>query len=88
MPPRKSRSTSSATQHDLSATTELPQDTPAWGKSVFHMLNNSINSFDEKIKQLIINLKPVSAKAEETHAIAESNRNNIESLTTNVASLS
>ena len=88
MPPKKSRTTSIATQNDLSATTELPEDTPAWGKSVFHMLNNSINSLDEKIKQLIIDLKTVSAKADEAHAIAESNRNNIESLTTNVASLS
>ena len=88
MPPKKSRTTSIATQNALSATTELPEDTPAWGKSVFHMLNNSINSLDEKIKQLIIDLKTVSAKADKAHAIAESNRNNIESLTTNVASLS
>ena len=52
------------------------------------MLNNSINSLDEKVKQLINNLKTVSAKADQAHAIAESNRNSIESLTTNVASLS
>ena len=70
MPPKKSRTTSIATQNDLSATTELPEDTPAWGKSVFYMLNNSINSLDEKIKQLIIDLKTVSAKADEAHAIA------------------
>ena len=59
MPPKKSRTTSIATQRDLSATAELPEDTPAWGKStsMFFLLNTSINSLDEKINKLNIKLE-------------------------------
>ena len=55
----------------LLSVTSLPQDTPAWGVSLFTMLSNSITSLDNTISNLTQTIKNSTDTANTALGIAE-----------------
>ena len=93
LPSRKLRSNEKTDASSAPTTTQpLPADTPAWGVALYELLNNVITTSMKEVNQQIsdvinISLKDAQDKAQEAHDIAIHNRNQIESLTSQIATL-
>ena len=77
------RNVSSAT-NATEPPTNLPEDTPAWGKSIYTLLNNSIISVDVKVTDIQNNLQIATATADKALKLAEHQETVIANLSSKV----
>ena len=66
----------------------LPQDTPAWGKTLYTLLNNSITSVDIKVTNIYENLQIATDTADKALRLAEHQETVIANLSSKVDYLS
>ena len=58
----------------------LPDDTPSWGKSLYNLLNDSIQALDKKVTNFQTSLETVTKTADAAYELAQSNKSDVDSL--------
>ena len=65
----------------------LPDDTPSWGKSLFNLLNSSIQALDAKLTSFQTTIQTVTETADAAYRLALSNKANVDLLTAKIDAL-
>ena len=94
MGPPTSRTRSQTANFDESSATNnvseqqlLPDDTPSWGKSLYNLLNGSIQALDAKLTNFQTTLQTVTETADAAYKLAQSNKAEVDSLSAKFDSL-
>ena len=94
MGPPTSRTRSQSANFDESSATNnvpeqqlLPDDTPSWGKSLYNLLNGSIQALDAKLTNFQTTLQTVTETADAAYKLAQSNKAEVDSLSAKFDSL-
>ena len=94
MGPPTSRTRSQTANFDESSATNnvpeqqlLPDDTPSWGKSLYNLLNGSIQALDAKLTNFQTTLRTVTETADAAYKLAQSNKAEVDSLSAKFDSL-
>ena len=92
-PPTGRTRSQTATFDESSATNNvpaqlLPDDTPSWGKSLYNLLNDSIQALDVKLTNFQTAIQTVTETADAAYKLAQSNKAEVDSLSAKFDSLS
>ena len=92
-PPTGRTRSQTATFDESSATNNvpaqlLPDDTPSWGKSLYNLLNDSIQALDVKLTNFQTAIQTVTETADAAYKLAQSNKAEVDSLSAKLDSLS
>ena len=92
-PPTGRTRSQTATFDESSATNNvpaqlLPDDTPSWGKSLYNLLNDSIQALDVKLTNFQTAIQIVTETADAAYKLAQSNKAEVDSLSAKFDSLS
>ena len=92
-PPTGRTRSQTATFDDSSATNNvpaqlLPDDTSSWGKSLYNLLNDSIQALDVKLTNFQTAIQTVTETADAAYKLAQSNKAEVDSLSAKFDSLS
>ena len=91
-PPTGRTRSQTATFDESSATNNvpaqlLPDDTPSWGKSLYNLLNDSIQALDVKLTNFQTAIQTVTETADAAYKLAQSNKAEVDSLSAKFDSL-
>ena len=92
-PPTGRTRSQTATFDESSATNNvpaqlLPDDTPSWGKSLYNLLNDSIQALDVKLTNFQTAIQTFTETADAAYKLAQPNKAEVDSLSAKFDSLS